>query len=121
MLRANEKLAKQKGYSNRAWHKEKGSAAHHIVAENDPRAQIARDILSKHKIDIDSARNGIFLKHMSKNSKQAGAYHREIHTSKYYEHVNNVLRRADAIGGKRHVKNALNKLREDLFLNRSIY
>ena len=121
MLKANEKLANKKGVMNRAWHKEKGSAAHHIVAGADPRAQAARDILKKHNIDINDARNGIFLKHTSRSSKQAGAYHREIHTNKYYDHVNNVLTRADAAGGKQAVKKALNKLRDDLLFNRSIY
>ena len=121
MLKTNKKLANRKEVMNRAWHKEKGSAAHHIVAGADPRAQVARDILAKHNIDINGARNGIFLKHTSKSSKQAGAYHRQIHTNKYYDHVNNVLTRADAIGGKRAVKKALNKLREDLLFNRNIY
>lgn len=41
--------------TNRAWHKEKGSAAHHIVAGDDVRAKQARDILSKYNIDINSA------------------------------------------------------------------
>lgn len=41
--------------TNRAWHKEKGSAAHHIVAGDDPRAQDARDILELYKIDINCA------------------------------------------------------------------
>ncbi|WP_312507671.1 RHS repeat-associated core domain-containing protein [Lysinibacillus sp.] len=45
MNKANKELAKTEGYMKRAWHKEKGSAAHHIVAGDDLRAQPARDIL----------------------------------------------------------------------------
>lgn len=37
----------------------KDSAAHHIVAENDSRAQRSRAILASVGIDIDDARNGI--------------------------------------------------------------
>ncbi|WP_424406120.1 AHH domain-containing protein [Pasteurella sp. PK-2025] len=120
MLKANEELANQKGLMNRAWYKEKGSAAHHLVADGDPRAKIAQDILQKHRIDINDAKNGIFLRHMNKSSKQARVYHREIHTNRYYEHVNELLARADK-GGTQAVERALDKLREDLLFNRSIY
>ena len=44
-MRKAQKELEKKGMTNRAWHKEKGSAAHHIVAGDDPRAQDARDIL----------------------------------------------------------------------------
>ncbi|MFZ7109469.1 RHS repeat-associated core domain-containing protein [Avibacterium avium] len=120
MLKANKELANQSGVMNRAWHKEKGSAAHHIVAGSDARAQTARDILAKHNIDINDARNGIFLKHISKTSKQAGAYHRNIHTNKYYDNVNRILTRADK-HGKDAVEKALNKLRDDLLFDKNIY
>ena len=120
MLKANKELANQNGVMNRAWHKEKGSAAHHIVAGSDTRAQTARDILAKHNIDINDARNGIFLKHISKTSKQAGPYHRSIHTNKYYDNVNRILTRADEYG-KEAVEKALNKLRDDLLFDKKIY
>jgi hypothetical protein len=38
------------------------TAAHHIVAGNDPKAKQVRKILEKHKIDINDADNGVFLK-----------------------------------------------------------
>ena len=79
MHKAQKELEK-KGITNRAWHKEKGSAAHHIVAGDDMRAQQARDILKHYNIDINSAENGIYLKHIDPNSRQSGAYHRIIHT-----------------------------------------
>ncbi|WP_053912197.1 AHH domain-containing protein [Aneurinibacillus migulanus] len=61
MNRANRELAKKEGYMNRAWCKGKGSAAYHVVAGDDPRAQPARDILAHYKIDINSADNGFIL------------------------------------------------------------
>ena len=37
------------------------TAAHHIVGDTSKGAQPARDILKKHGIDVDDARNGVFL------------------------------------------------------------
>ncbi|WP_228005974.1 AHH domain-containing protein [Xenorhabdus sp. BG5] len=104
-----------------AWHKVKGSAAHHIVAWDDPRALGARNILDKHQIHIDSAENGIFLKHIDQYSSQPGAYHRVIHTNKYYEDVVERITIADRLGGKDAVIAELAKIREDLFFNTLIY
>ncbi|MCY9545420.1 AHH domain-containing protein [Lysinibacillus xylanilyticus] len=61
----------------RAWHKFKGSAAHHIVAgdHSNLHAQRARDVLERLKINVNGADNGVYLKHMDPNSIQPGAYH----------------------------------------------
>ena len=42
-------------------HFEKGEQAHHIVQSTDPRAKVARDLLDKYHIDINSADNGLKL------------------------------------------------------------
>jgi uncharacterized protein RhaS with RHS repeats len=121
MNKANQELERTKGYQNRAWHKEKGSAAHHIVAGDDMRAKPARNILRKHNIDLNSAENGIYLKHMDSNSKQPGAYHRVIHTDKYYADVNSRIKAADIKGGKPAVEAELSKIQNELLFNTKIY
>ncbi len=65
-------------------------AAHHIVAVNSKKAARARQILNSFKIDINSADNGVFLPN-TKTSQFNGAYHRTIHTNKYYDYVNYML------------------------------
>ncbi|HBD5449873.1 TPA: AHH domain-containing protein [Escherichia coli] len=121
MKRANRNLAKSAGYMNRAWYKFKGSAAHHIVAWDDPRALGARKILEKYGIHIDSAENGIFLKHVDPNSLQPGSYHRVIHTNKYYADVEGRLADAAKANGKQGVLDELDAIRDDLLFNRLIY
>ena len=64
-----------------------GSHAHHIVAENDARAEPAREILRLAGMHINDAHNGMFLP----------AYkHAPIHTETYYAAVNTAL--ASAVG-----------------------
>ncbi|HAX7267469.1 TPA: Rhs family protein [Escherichia coli] len=121
MKRANRNLAKSAGYMNRAWYKFKGSAARHIVAWDDPRALGARKILEKYGIHIDSAENGIFLKHVDPNSLQPGSYHRVIHTNKYYADVEARLADAAKANGKQGVLDELDAIRDDLLFNRLIY
>ncbi|TNR15405.1 type IV secretion protein Rhs, partial [Escherichia coli] len=121
MKRANRNLAKSAGYMNRAWYKFKGSAAHHIVAWDDPRALGARKILEKYGIHIDSAENGIFLKHVDPNSLQPESYHRVIHTNKYYADVEARLADAAKANGKQGVLDELDAIRDDLLFNRLIY
>ncbi|CAM3353503.1 Rhs core protein [Escherichia coli] len=121
MKRANRNLAKSAGYMNRAWYKFKGSAAHHIVAWDAPRALGARKILEKYGIHIDSAENGIFLKHVDPNSLQPGSYHRVIHTNKYYADVEARLADAAKANGKQGVLDELDAIRDDLLFNRLIY
>lgn len=120
-MRKAQKELEKKGITNRAWHKEKGSAAHHIVAGDDIRAQQARDILKHYNIDINSAENGIYLKHIDPNSKQSGAYHRIIHTDQYYTTVNERIMEASMYGGRTEVLNELKRLQEDLLFNRKIW
>jgi A nuclease family of the HNH/ENDO VII superfamily with conserved AHH len=59
-----------------------GSAAHHIVAGSAPGAAAARAILQRLGIGINDAANGVFLQ---------GAEHAGIHTTEYYNTVNQAL------------------------------
>ena len=68
MTKANKELANFEDYMVSTWHKVKGSAAHHIVVWDDPRALRARSILEKYKIHSGSAEIGMFLKNMVRSS-----------------------------------------------------
>ncbi len=126
MNKANRELRKNEGYMKRAWHKYKGSAAHHIVAgdHSNPNAQRARDILERLKIDVNSADNGIYLKHVDPNSIQPGAYHRIIHTNDYFRNVADRLEAAERFGGakaREAVLAELENIRTDLLFNVKIW
>jgi len=114
---------KKKGYMKRAWRKEKGSAAHHIVAGDHTNvdAQRARDILDRNNIDVNSAENGIYLRHMDPNSTQPGAYHREIHTNEYFQNVADRLELAETLGGRDGVLSELESIQNDLLFNNKIW
>ena len=68
-------------------------AAHHIVAGTSKKAEEARKILEKFDIDINDAANGVFLP-TEKNISEA-MYHPSLHTNKYYDEVNQMLREAE--------------------------
>ncbi|MEI7194057.1 RHS repeat-associated core domain-containing protein, partial [Pectobacterium brasiliense] len=120
MKAANKLLAQNAGYMKIGWHKYWGSAAHHIVAGADRRADIARSILDKAGIKIDDAVNGVFLKHIKKISPQPGAYHRVIHTDKYYQEITRIMQRAEMRAGgdlsklTENVNSALSSIRDSL-------
>ena len=59
--------------------RDKGQAAHHIVAAEAPRAEPARIILAAVGMDINSAFNGIFVD---------SSIHAHMHTTVYYDAVN---------------------------------
>ncbi|MFJ5340948.1 AHH domain-containing protein [Pectobacterium sp. CHL-2024] len=120
MKAANKLLAQNAGYMKIGWHKYWGSAAHHRVAGADRRADIARSILDKAGIKIDDAVNGVFLKHIKKISPQPGAYHRVIHTDKYYQEITRIMQRAEMRAGgdlsklTENVNSALSSIRDSL-------
>ncbi|RDL27207.1 RHS repeat-associated core domain-containing protein [Serratia fonticola] len=120
MKAANAKLAETAGYMKVGWHKYWGSAAHHLVAGADRRADVARDILSRAGFKIDDAVNGVFLKHIKKISPQPGSYHRVIHTDVYYQEVTRLLQRAEMRAGgdvaklTENVSATLDKIRDAL-------
>jgi hypothetical protein len=67
------------------------SAAHHIVAENAKRAQLARNILAREGIDINDAANGVFLPLSRRVASGAAAVHSVLHTRRYYAAINELL------------------------------
>ena len=72
-----------------------GYAAHHIAAGADPRAAIARGILSKFGIGINDAINGVFLSANQATQVIAGeTIHSILHTKEYYDAVNDALKTA---------------------------
>lgn len=87
------------------------SAAHHIVPEKAKGAQQARDILSKHNIDINSAVNGVFLPNKNNQGTLSGILHNGRHPNKYISDINRRISEADQIGGKKRVISELNKIR----------
>ncbi|UED82643.1 AHH domain-containing protein [Lysinibacillus sp. CD3-6] len=126
MNKANRELRKNEGYMKRAWYKYKGSAAHHIVAgdHSNPDAQRASDILESLKINVNSADNGIYLKHVDPNSIQPGAYHRIIHTNDYFRNVADRLEAAERFGGakaREAVLAELENIRTDLLFKVKIW
>jgi RHS repeat-associated protein len=68
-----------------------GTAAHHIVAGGARAAEPARRVLTRFKVEINAAENGVFLPDRAA-SAAPGMYHRTLHTQRYYEGVNNALR-----------------------------
>jgi hypothetical protein len=86
-------------------------AAHHIVSGNPRELETARNILAKHKIDINSHWNGVYL---PRQKNMQGTYHNGGHSSQYYTMVNDMIVEADKKGGKTGVLNALQKIRQGL-------
>jgi RHS repeat-associated protein len=88
------------------------TAAHHIVASTSPKAAPARQQLSNVGIDINDARNGVFLPRSSSSPNPTGASpHSRIHTNDYYAYVNDLMsgaRNASEAGDVlNHVRNQL--------------
>ena len=97
-------------------------AAHHMVMKG-PRTtwkdveavealEESRDILKKHKIDIDDANNGVYLPHGTRNPP--ANYHNEIHTQEYAKDVRDRLAKADKAKGKDGVLSELEKMRSEM-------
>ena len=66
--------------------------AHHIVAQNHPKAQEAREALERWGVDINDASNGAFLP--VKKDVSDAAYHPSLHTDDYYKKINEELQKA---------------------------
>ena len=77
MKKANKKVPKYK------------HAAHHIVAGTAPKAQPARAIFLKYRIDINDEANGIYLP--TDKTVTERTYHPSLHTNDYYEAVNQLI------------------------------
>lgn len=94
---------------------------HHVVAGDDPRAQPARDILAHYKLDINSADNGIYFKHIGPNSIQSGAYHKVIHINKYYEDINKRIGNVNKAGRKSVVEKEVKRIRNELLFDKKVH
>lgn len=86
------------------------TAAHHIVAHGDYRMRRIRELLSRLGIDINSAENGVFLPNKP-GSTAPGAYHPSLHSSEYY---NAVEQEFDGIESREEAIFVLNRIRRRL-------
>jgi hypothetical protein len=89
-----------------------GYEAHHIVAGRLDRADVARKMLKKFKIDINDASNGVFLPANKTTVNINGeAVHRPLHSTSYMDAVNEALAKAttrrEAIGVLQSISRAL--------------
>lgn len=91
------------------------TAAHHIVGDTSKGAKPARDILKKYGIDVDDARNGVFLPNKNNiDEALSGIKHNGRHPDKYIDAVNKRIIKADEIGGKQGVLDELSKINDIL-------
>jgi hypothetical protein len=89
------------------------AAAHHIVAENDPRAALSRAILAGAGIDVNSADNGVYLpRNMNVPNPNNEAVHSRIHTDTYYREVERRLQVAQVAG--RPITPVLQQIEQEL-------
>lgn len=89
-----------------------GESLHHIVAHTEARADRARKILDKFKINVDEAWNGVFLPATLKSPNATGAaVHSVVHTTAYCDTVTTLLKaaktRKDAIRILQEIRKAL--------------
>ena len=93
----------------------KNSAAHHIVGETSKRAQLARDVLTEHNIDVNGAENGVFLPNRNNTDpKVPGILHNGRHPNAYLDEVNRRIDAANLEGGKKGVLKELGDIKEEL-------
>ena len=90
------------------------AAAHHIVPHGDANSSVARGILEKHKIDINSADNGVYLPRARKNPAPPAHNHADTFTQAYHDRLRDRLMQADSAGGKAGVLAELDSVRKDL-------
>ena len=71
------------------------SAAHHVVAGGAEAAAPARAVLKRFDIGINDAENGVFLPaNLSSQNPAGSAVHSTLHTTDYYQTVNEMLSQA---------------------------
>ncbi|SDQ79443.1 RHS repeat-associated core domain-containing protein [Pseudomonas grimontii] len=90
------------------------SAAHHIVGETSKGSAAARKILKKHKIDINSAENGVFLPNKNNTNGMPGILHNGRHPNDYLDTVNSRIIAASKAGGKKEVLAELKSMKDKL-------
>jgi len=92
------------------------NAAHHIVAGNDSRALVSREILAQFGIDINDANNGVFLPTVDGVSNATN--HRIIHTDAYHQEV---FRQLSYATTKQEAINILNRISRQIQNNTFTY
>jgi RHS repeat-associated protein len=91
------------------------TAAHHIVAGEAKLAEAARAVLRRFGIDINDARNGVFLPVNKKSANPTGAaVHSQVHGPKYYAKVNRLMNEATS---REEVFEILDIIRQQLLKN----
>lgn len=90
------------------------SAAHHLVGETSKGSAAARKILKKHKIDINSAENGVFLPNKNNTNGMPGILHNGRHPNDYLDAVNSRIIAASKAGGKKQVLAELKSMKDKL-------
>lgn len=71
------------------------NAAHHIVAFKEDNAEIAREILGRYDIDVNSATNGVLLPCRKNPYVTTEAMHSGGHLKEYFTTVNDRLKRIE--------------------------
>jgi hypothetical protein len=85
-----------------------GEAAHHIVAGMAEAAAPARQVLARFGIGLNEASNGVFLPGTIAADNAAGAaVHSTLHTSEYYDAVNQALSQATSREGALQILNEI--------------
>lgn len=87
-----------------------GTAAHHIVACFDKRAEGPRRVLERFGVHINAAANGVYLP-QRRHSTAPGLYHPSLHTDAYHDEV---FARLAAATTRRHVLEILDDIRGEL-------
>lgn len=77
-------------------------------------AKPARDILKKHKIDVNGADNGVFLPNRNNTDNLAGILHNGRHPDDYISAINDRIMDADKLGGKQGVIDEMGRIRDIL-------
>ena len=89
------------------------SAAHHIVAGTDKRAALARALLEREGIAINSADNGVFLPQSTKVASPPASTHSTLHTNVYYQNLTNRLQNSSNV--RQELKSISKELRSGTF------
>ncbi|MCF6256952.1 MAG: AHH domain-containing protein [Gammaproteobacteria bacterium] len=106
--------------SSRHFAKPKGTAAHHIVALTDSRAEQALKILLRWGIDFNDEINGVYLPRFKRNVPHNfmpnAIAHSQTHTEMYHENIVTTLLDIDQMPGvtRDDIMRTLQEIGEDL-------
>ena len=86
------------------------TAAHHIVAGTDSRADLSRQVFQRENIDINEADNGVFLPKNTNYANPPASTHSTLHTDRYYQELNRRILGAQP----GQVRQELHRINQDL-------